>query len=153
MRALGLVLLGWPCWDGIRMVWPGWHQGGLLSTRDLSMSPHNHPIQGWGDPRPPLLPHRSSWAQGSRGLGLPAVGLELSTMGVSAIAAVLAITAWTGISAAGQDLKALLRTSSFPPLKFPNPYAAFTPLRKRRRSPKIPRSPLVYHVGRPDWKG
>lgn len=104
--------LGWPrregtgtglAWDGVRMAWPGWHQGlaslgqhcgGLLRTCDPSVSPRNHPIWDWGDPRPPLLPV-GPWE--SRGLpGLPAVGLEPSTMVVLAISAGLAIAAAGG---------------------------------------------------------
>ena len=113
---------GWPGQDGTRVASPGRHWGGLPGTRDLSLSPHNCPIQGWGDPRPPLLPRRSLWAQGSRGLGLPAVGLEPSMMMVLAIAALGEAAGAGGLcSAAGRGLKACLCTSSFPPLKFPNP--------------------------------
>lgn len=92
------------------------------STCDLSLSPHNCSIQGWGDPRPSLLPRQSSWAQGSRELGLPTVGLEPSMMVVLAIAALGEATgAGVLCSAAGRDLKVWLCTSSFPPLKFPKP--------------------------------
>lgn len=154
----------WPCWDdltGIASGWPGQdgtgvaslgqHWGGLPSTCDLSMSPHDHPIQGWGDPKPSLLPRRCSGEPGTEATRCGAGALHDGGFGLHCFGG--SHGCWRPLLRCwpvSQNLPVHQLLSS---PQISKPISCLQPFEEEEGITQNPEVSMVYKVAWPDWKG